>query len=84
MLETAENSKLATWRLPQWPPDPNDIFTPLGDHRREYLDFEGAVSGNQGQVKRVASGKIESIESTPEGLIVTLPHNMRIILPKLR
>ena len=84
MLETAPNSKLATWRLPHWPPDPNDVFTPLGDHRREYLDYEGEVSGNRGQVKRLAAGKIESIEWNPDGLIVTLPDNMRIALPKIR
>ena len=29
---------------------------PLGEHRREYLTYEGPVSGGRGEVKRVAGG----------------------------
>lgn len=28
----------------------------IGDHRREYLDYEGPVSGDRGEVRRIASG----------------------------
>lgn len=32
----------------------------LGDHRREYLGFEGEVGGNRGRVIRVAAGTYHS------------------------
>lgn len=31
----------------------------LADHRREYLEFEGEISGGRGRVKRVAAGKCD-------------------------
>ena len=37
--------------------------TRLCDHRLHYLDFEGAVSGNRGEVKRVDSGTYHAIEN---------------------
>jgi hypothetical protein len=39
---------------------------PLGDHRREYLEFEGEVSGGRGSVIRVARGEYV-IEEEPAG-----------------
>lgn len=29
----------------------------IGDHRREYLAYEGPVSGNRGEVRRLAEGR---------------------------
>ena len=39
---------------------------PLGDHRRDYLDFEGPLSGNRGAVTRIDEGLFEfaSVAST--------------------
>lgn len=34
----------------------------IGDHRRVYLQYEGPISGGRGEVSRVRSGRIESIE----------------------
>lgn len=31
----------------------------LGDHRREYLEYEGEISGGRGRVTRVAAGVCE-------------------------
>ena len=31
----------------------------IGDHRREYLEYEGPVSGGRGEVRRVAGGECE-------------------------
>lgn len=39
----------------------------IGDHRREYLDYEGPVSGGRGMVARVDSG--EAVVSEGEGVI---------------
>lgn len=37
----------------------------LGDHRREYLEFEGAVSGNRGHVMRIATGTYQMEIDSP-------------------
>lgn len=62
MLETDAESPLLTWRLDRWP-DPTTT-TPLPPHRRAYLDYEGPVSNNRGQVRRVAGGSYSAIERT--------------------
>lgn len=47
----------ATWRLLARPEPGRPIPAErLPDHRLLYLDYEGPVSGNRGQVKRVHSG----------------------------
>lgn len=84
MFETTPGSKLSTWRCPHWPPQSGDIFAALGDHRREYLEYEGAVSGNRGHVNRVAAGRVLSLEESGNQTIVTLDDSTRIALPKLR
>jgi hypothetical protein len=38
----------------------------LADHRREYLDYEGPVSGNRGSVTQVEGGDFELIQCLPE------------------
>lgn len=34
---------------------------PLGDHRRNYLEYEGPISGERGQVTRVDAGSFETL-----------------------
>jgi hypothetical protein len=72
MLELSPGSELATWRLPHWPPLPGDAFTPLADHRRAYLEYEGPISANRGQVTRIAAGTVEIIRSVTDQLTVSL------------
>ena len=51
MLECGD--VLKTWRLAAVPTSAGAIRAePVPDHRRLYLDYEGPVSGNRGQVKR--------------------------------
>lgn len=57
MLEVG--AALRTWRLPAPPTEQPKEATPLGDHRRMYLDYEGAVSGDRGHVKRWDAGEYE-------------------------
>ncbi len=64
MLEQGET--LATWRLLELP-SPMAALVPavkLADHRVAYLDYEGSLSGDRGDVQRVDAGSYESIEST--------------------
>lgn len=82
MFETATNSNLATWRCPRWPPNPNDSFTPLGDHRSAYLEYQGEISNHRGQVARIASGELLSLEISPHRLLITLDTAARISLPR--
>jgi len=56
MFETEPGSALATWRSPAWPLLQPGVLTKLQDHRRDYLEYEGPVSGDRGQVKRISAG----------------------------
>lgn len=77
MLATWELSKLpAAWadalKLDQRENDSPTVATRLPDHRLAYLDYEGPVSGNRGEVTRTAHGTFEILESNPDTLIATL------------
>jgi hypothetical protein len=56
MLE--KGSSLATWALPREPAAGRPIHAEaLPDHRLEYLDYEGPISGNRGTVRRWDAGE---------------------------
>jgi hypothetical protein len=82
MLEFESNSPLATWRCQHWPPHASEVFTPLGDHRRDYLDYQGPVSNNRGNVSRVGSGKIISLQADGQIWQVELPGGVKLKLPR--
>jgi hypothetical protein len=44
----------------------------LGEHRRDYLEFEGPVSGNRGAVIRIAAGSFDVQWETPLGWCLSL------------
>ena len=63
--------RLATWSLTELPSAWRELLgfetceaisevftTALGDHRIAYLDYEGPLTGDRGEVKRLAEGKI--------------------------
>lgn len=53
----------------------------IGLHRREYLEYEGPVSGGRGVVARIDSGLCEVVDSPPDGMSITLYHSdLRSIL----
>jgi hypothetical protein len=56
MVEAEPDGPLTTWRSERWPIDRPTSLTRLGDHRRDYLTYEGEVSGGRGRVTRVAGG----------------------------
>ena len=70
MFETAPGSALATWRSTEWPVTATAIITPLAEHRREYLDYEGPVSGDRGAVRRVAGGCHRILQNDAATLVV--------------
>ena len=56
MIETSPGSNLATWRSPCWPIDEPTELEKLRDHRRDYLEFEGQITGDRGTVTRISRG----------------------------
>jgi hypothetical protein len=62
---------LRTWSL-ETAPDLADeqVATPLPDHRREYLTYEGPVSGNRGSVARWDEGTFEVLGDDDEAFVV--------------
>ncbi|QDU90305.1 ATP-dependent DNA ligase [Pirellulimonas nuda] len=57
MLE--RDGVLVTWSLLELPaPEEAVAATRLADHRVAYLDYEGPVSGDRGEVSRVAQGEL--------------------------
>ena len=57
MFETAPGSVLSTWRFDTWPITSPITVQPINDHRREYLEYEGPISGHRGSVRRIISGE---------------------------
>lgn len=51
------DGKLHTWRLSAPPSAGEQLTDRIDNHRLEYLDYEGPVSNNRGQVKRIARGE---------------------------
>lgn len=56
MIESSPGGGLLTWRSSSWPIDAEVQLIQLGEHRRDYLEYEGPISGDRGFVKRVAGG----------------------------
>jgi hypothetical protein len=82
MLEVAPGSALATWRLNEWPPTQHATFTPLPDHRRAYLTYEGPISGDRGTVRRIAGGHHRLIAIEEALVTVQLETREMITLPR--
>jgi len=78
MFETYPGSALATWRSPVWPIESPVELTRLKDHRREYLQFEGEISGNRGNVSRVDDGACEVRVGENNVWQITFANNSRI------
>jgi hypothetical protein len=72
MIELHAGSELATWRCAHWPPRAHGKFEAIAPHRRDYLEYEGAVSGDRGNVKRVAAGVAMIVAEHGNELIVRL------------
>ncbi len=56
LIERSPGAMLEAFRSPAWPIIAPTELSPLPDHRREYLQYEGPVSNNRGHVNRVIEG----------------------------
>ena len=72
MLDSGD--ALRTWALAEEPVANREIAAEqLADHRREYLTYEGPISGGRGSVARWDAGEYEIIrERAGEEMVVTL------------
>lgn len=78
MLESGNH--LLTWRLDRIPGSATENASgaveiaaqALPDHRKDYLDYEGPVSGNRGSVIRIDRGSYELLASSDTEMIVDL------------
>jgi len=59
MLEVAGQDRLRTLQMAHWPlaVGQSCAAPELPPHRRDYLDYQGEVSGGRGHVQRVAEGQ---------------------------
>jgi hypothetical protein len=73
MIEPAEGYGLVTFRVSARVDDPETTqfdAERIGEHRREYLEYEGAVSGGRGTVVRVAAGWVEGVSEWDGEIVV--------------
>ena len=74
LLEAGES--LRAWRLLKEPHTGGSVpAEPNFPHRLLYLDFEGPLSGDRGQVQRWDAGTFEWVENEPDRAIVDLAGN---------
>jgi hypothetical protein len=77
MFELTPGGDLATWRCPHWPIASVTLVERLADHRRHYLDYEGPVSNNRGEVTRVDGGTFRAATVTDTLVIVATDDDRR-------
>jgi DNA polymerase ligase (LigD)-like protein len=71
MLE--HGNVLRTWALNALPVgDETTTAEQLPDHRTDYLDYEGEVSGERGQVSRVDAGEYDTLEDIPSAQVIRI------------
>src|SRR5690606_15746818 len=72
------DAALRTWAIDQ-PPSASHVqlAEPLADHRLAYLDYEGPVSNNRGDVTRWDEGSYALITSDELQLVIEL-HGQRL------
>lgn len=58
LLDPGDNRPLIAFRTQAYIPDVASFdATRIQPHRRLYLEYEGPISGNRGEVRRIASGR---------------------------
>lgn len=63
-----QDETLLAWQLRSFPTSDDDFPVAgvrIADHRKTYLDYEGPVSGDRGQVTAVDRGQLTMISQAP-------------------
>ncbi len=84
MLERA--GVLQTWALATLPGESIEPISAiqLPDHRLEYLEYQGPVSGHRGTVKHVERGEYEVLDDSPSTLKIKLAGQSLNVVATLR
>ncbi|MFO0838437.1 MAG: hypothetical protein U1D55_07895 [Phycisphaerae bacterium] len=96
MIELAPGAALATWRLSRDPSLSDELIPAerIADHRRDYLEYQGPISGGRGRVRRIDEGHVEfaylnphdsapsAPQSCPGGVMEFAFHGSRIVGPR--
>jgi hypothetical protein len=81
MLELKPGAPLKTWRLPRWPLDTfYHEAVAIDDHRNAFLTYEGPLSGNRGEVRRVEGGAGVIRTRTPVSYTIKLVDGSELLL----
>lgn len=73
LVEHSPDEKLKTWRLAESPREDVPISAEaLPDHRRLYLDYEGPLSGDRGEVKRWDAGAVVIVSQTATAIVLEM------------
>jgi hypothetical protein len=85
MVETDPSGPLRTWAIDSEPVPGRDLpARALADHRREYLTYEGEVSGGRGTVRRWDEGTCSVEVWGPERVRLVLDGNQLDGVAELR
>lgn len=72
-METEPGEPLKTWRLAQAPQAEILIAAEaLPEHHRLYLDYEGPISGNRGEVKRWDFSEVQVLSESQSEILLNL------------
>lgn len=82
LWEWSPQFPLKSLRLNEWPITSATIIERTPDHRREYLDFEGPVSENRGEVQRIAEGSCTCEVDRADSSLLTLDDGTSIRVPR--
>lgn len=73
MLQQPGTASLQTWCFIELPRTTDGVTAQLSaDHRKDYLTYEGAISGGRGEVRRVAAGSYVRRSHGPDRFELTL------------
>jgi hypothetical protein len=72
LFEAEAGGSLTAWRSGVWPLVDGAQLVRIGQHRRDYLTYEGPVSQGRGWVSRVETGTFERLGETSAGTILRL------------
>jgi hypothetical protein len=79
MFETDPGSPLATWRSSTWPITEAMLLERILDHRWDYLEYEGVVSNDRGQVRRIAAGTFRFESRTDHRWVIATDSGQKLI-----
>ena len=78
-LMLQDDERLLTWELSEYPAAGSTLdATRLPDHRLKYLEYQGPISGNRGEVIQVLKGRLEWT-TRDDGLMAARLHDCETI-----